>query len=253
MNKSGLQRVYAREALCEEAFTTWVHDHGFEGVLDALGEILSWLDGIASCRWGSRAGDHQEEHLLGRASASACAALLLLSRGYFDQAAGVVRELAETHSLLELFTHSSRDHQGWLGSGEEIRRNRYSAFNVRNKLVSLGVTPIMEQPEYQMLSRYGSHPGSGTEPRPHDSVGAPTVGTPYRPAVSFLFTIFVSNLVIRAVLYGGDLLSQQDVKRNLASVVQAAMKENDGVDISVLKQEADLVLQPTGYSTSEEI
>ena len=168
-----LQEIYVREALCEDAFATWVSEQGVEGVLDALGELLWWLDGIASCRWGCRGGDHEEEHLLGRISANASAALLLLKRGYVDQGSGMFRQLAETTNLLDLFTHSSKDYQDWRRSDEGVRKNRYSAFNVRLKLEKSGVGPVMGEDAYQLLSKYGTHPGPGTEPRPHDSPEEP--------------------------------------------------------------------------------
>ena len=129
-----LQEIYAREALCEGVFATCVSEQRAEGVLDTLGELLWWLDGIASCRWGCREGDHEEEHLIGRISANAAAAHLLVRRGYFDPAFGVFRQLAETRNLLDLFTHSGKDYQEWLSSDEGVRKNRYGAFNVRLKL-----------------------------------------------------------------------------------------------------------------------
>ena len=79
--RNRLQEIYVREAMCEGVFATWVSEQGAEGVLDTLGELLWWLDGIASCRWGCRGGDHEEEHLLGRISANASAALLLVRSG----------------------------------------------------------------------------------------------------------------------------------------------------------------------------
>ena len=239
-----LQEIYVREAICEDVFTTWVSEQGVEGVLDTLGEVLWWLDGIASCRWGCRGGDHEEEHILGRVSASASAALLLLKRGYVDQGSGLFRQLAETTNLLNLFTHSSMDRQDWLGSDESVRKNRYSAFNVRLKLEKLGIDPVMGENAYQLLSKYGTHPGPGTEPRPHDSLEESTVGTAYRPAVSFSITVTVTNAVVGALIFGNDIVTQPNVKLDALNAAMAANEVLSGIDLDVLKEEATLVLQP---------
>ena len=94
-----LQEIYTREAMCEGVFATCVSEQRAEGVLATLGELLWWLDGIASCRWGCRGGHHEEEHLLGRISENAAAALLLVRRGYMGPAFGVFRQLAEARNL----------------------------------------------------------------------------------------------------------------------------------------------------------
>ena len=151
--RNHLQEIYTREAMCEGAFATCVSQQRAEGVLGTLGGLLWWLDGIASCRWGCRGGDHEEEHLLGRISANASAALLLVRRGYIDPASGVFRQLAETMNLLDLFTHSCKDHEDWLSSDERGRKDRYTAFNVRLELERLGVGPVMGEDGYQVLSR----------------------------------------------------------------------------------------------------
>ena len=239
-----LQEIYTREAMCEWVFATWVSEQRAEGVLDTLGELLWWLDGIASCRWGCRGGDHEEEHLLGRISANAAAALLLVRMGYIDPAAGVFRQLAETRNLLDLFTHSSKEYQEWLGSDERGRKDRYSAFNVRLKLEGLGVDPAMGEGGYQVLSMYGTHPGSGAEPRPHDSPEEPTVGTAYRPAAGLIFTVAVAAAVIGALLFGKDLVTRADVKQDILNAAIAANEELRGIDLGAVKKESTLVLQP---------
>ena len=239
-----LQEIHVREALCEDVFATWVSERGVEGVLDTLGELLWWLDGIASCRWGCRGGDHDEEHLLGRVSANASAALLLLKRGYVDQGSGMFRQLAETTNLLDLFMHCSKDYQDWRMSDEGIRKNRYSAFNVRLKLEKSGVRPVMGEDAYQLLSKYGTHPGPGAEPRPHDSQEEPTVGVAYRPAVSFSFVVAVTNAVVRALIFGSDIVPPANVKQGALNAAIAANEKVSAIDLEALKEEATLVLHP---------
>ena len=242
--RNHLQEIYTREAMCEGVFGTWVSEQGAEGVIDTLGELLWWLDGIASCRWGCRGGDHEEEHLLGRISANAAAALLLVRRGYFDPASGVFRQLAETRNLLDLFTHSSQDYREWLRLDEGVRKSRYSAFNVRLKLEKLGIDPVMGEDGYQVLSKYGTHPGPSAEPRPHDSPEEPTIGTAYRPAVGLLFVVAVVTAAVGALLFGIDLVTQADVKRDALNAAIAANEELNGIDLDALKKESTLVLQP---------
>ena len=242
--RNHLQEIYTREAMCEGVFSTCVSEQRAERVLGTLGELLWWLDGIASCRWGCRGGNHEEEHLLGRISANASASLLLVRRGYIDPASGVFRQLAETRNLLDLFTHSRKDHQEWLSSDERSRKDRYNAFNVRLKLERLDVDPVMGEDAYQVLSKYGAHPGPGAEPRPHDSPEEPTVGTAYRPAVGLSFTVAVATTVVEALVFGSDLVSRADVKQDALDVAAAASEDLRGIDLDALKKESTLVLEP---------
>lgn len=239
-----MREIYAREEMCEEAFVTWVSEQGVEGIRNTLGELLWWLDGIASCRWGCRGGDHEEQYLLGRTSASASAALLLLRSGYTDQASGVFRGLAETANLLYLFTLSGKEHRIWRGSDERARKDRYSAFNVRLKLEKLNVDPFIGNELYQLLSKYGAHPGPGAEPRQHDSTEDPRVGMPYRPAVNLSFVVAVGNALVRALLFASDLVPHHNVRLDALNAAVAATEQLRGIDLEALKQDSDLVLQP---------
>ena len=247
-----LQEIYAREAMCEGVLATWVSEQGAEGVLDAIGELLWWLDGIASCRWGCRGEDHEEVHLLGRVSANAAAALLLVRRGYIDAASGVIRQLAETSNLLDLFTHSNKEHQEWLSADEGRRKDQYSAFNVRLKLETLGVSPVMGKDGYQVLSKYGTHPGPGAEPRSHDSPEEPTVGTAYRPAVSLSCAVAIGSAVVRALIFGSDLVPQATVKLDALNAAVAANEKLRGVDLDALKKASTLVLEPPSIAVTVE-
>ena len=237
-----MDAIHGREALCEEMFFNWVSEKGMGGVFDTLGELLGWLDGIASCRWGCTGGDHQIEQLIGRFSATASASLLLLRRGYFDQALGLFRELEETVQLLELFTHSSNDCQTWLRLGDEDRKNRYSVNNVRDKLVKLGGVVVMDKPAYHLYSRYGVHPGSSVEPRSHDSVENPTVGMPFRPAKHLFMGTAVGHAVVRTALFGMDLVTASDVKQGIFDAVNVANGELSRIDVATLAQDIDLAI-----------
>ncbi len=247
-----LQEIHVREALCEEVFTSWISEQGAEGVLVTLGDLLWWLDGIASCRWGCRGGDHEEEHLIGRISANASAAFLLIKRGYIDSASGVFRQLAETTNLLHLFTYSSKDHQEWRRLEEGVRKDRYNAFNVRLKLEELDIEPAMGRDAYQVLSKYGIHPGPGSEPRTHDSSEKPTVGTAYRPAVGFFFTVAVANAVVEALIFGSDLVPQVNMKLEALNAAVAANEELRRIDLDSLKMESALVFQSPSIAMTVE-
>ena len=239
-----LQEIYVREELCEGVFDTWVSEQGAEGILDTLGELLWWLDAIASCRWGCREGDHEEEHLLGRVSESGSAALLLVRRGYIGPALGAFRQLAETANLVHLFTCSSEAYKEWRTSDEGVKKNQFSAFNVRRKLEGLSCVPVMEKDAYQLLSSYGTHPGPGVEPRSHDSPEEPTTGTAYRPAVGFSLTVSVASSVVTALIFGSSIVTKANVKLDALNAAKVANEK--------LKKEATLVLKPPTIKVTEE-
>ena len=192
------------------------------------------------------------EHLIGRISANASAALLLVRRGYFDPAFGVFRQLAETRNLLDLFTHSSKDYAEWLSSDEGVRKNQYSAFNVRLKLEKLKVEPVTGKDAYQVLSKYGAHPGPGAEPRSHDSPEKSTVGTAYRPAVGLSLSASVGTVVVGALVFGSGLIPNPNVKRNALNAASAAAEDLSGIDFDSLKKESTLVLEPPSIAVTVE-
>src|SRR5688500_5798090 len=78
-----------------------------------LGDAMGALDGIASCYWGCRRGDHAIEYLLGRGSSATSAARLLLRSGYYDEALALIRTAAEIVNLLFLFRLSEHTFNEW--------------------------------------------------------------------------------------------------------------------------------------------
>ena len=160
-----------------------------------------------------------------------------------DQALGVFRQLAETANLLNLFARSSEDYREWRRD-EGSRKNRYTAYNVRRKLERLKIEPGWGEDAFQLLSKYGIHPGPSTEPRPHDSPKGSTVGLAYRPAACIILTVAVAREVAPMVIFGSHFVPQANAKQDALHAAEAADEKIRAIDLEALQRISDVALQP---------
>ena len=108
---------------------------------------LDTPDDITMLRLGIR--------LINSAGAGGAAAL----SGYYQQAAGHVRDLIEVGFLLDLFRRDPKQINRWRVCGEKARRNNFSPFEVRKALRKLdGGTAIWDRDAaYELYSKHGTH------------------------------------------------------------------------------------------------
>ena|SRR5712675_2202888 len=67
-----------------------------------IGTILSLLAQMASCWWVCRGGDHLIEYMCARTASFGRASLRLIRMGFYDEALGLIRTIAEIANLLGL-------------------------------------------------------------------------------------------------------------------------------------------------------
>jgi hypothetical protein len=79
--------------------------------------------------------------------------------GYYQQAAGQVRDLIEVGFLLDLFRRDQKQINRWRVCGDKARRNNFSPFEVRKALRKLdGGTAIWDRDAaYELYSKHGTH------------------------------------------------------------------------------------------------
>ena len=210
-----LRAVRGRENLCEATFDAWVSSEGIETtrVLEALGTVLSYLDCVASCRWSCSGGSHLEEHLIDRTLSNILAAHRLLRIGYFDQAGNIIRQIGETTNLVYLFMESNTSFVEWQNSSEKTKRKKFSPGRVRSRLTTLSLSPLWDNKMYQLFSRALVHVSSSIEPRNHEVLTSPAIGSNYRPAATLLTIMSLSTAAVTLLLFGNGLLQNPGDKR----------------------------------------
>lgn len=144
-----------------------------------LGTLLSLVDRLGSCWWGCSGGDHTVEYAVAASSGNAFAALRLVRAGYYDEALGLARQIAERANLLQLFLFNNQSLREWSDADPETRQKKFSAYNIRIELEKLNIPPVMERDYYHYLSGFGVHPGR--VPQSFGEKLPPSVGGLFRP------------------------------------------------------------------------
>jgi hypothetical protein len=146
-------------------------------VIEPLG-----FDCAASCWWGCRGEDHRLEYLVGRAANSAYAAVLLMRRGYYDQALSAARGLGEIANLLFLFIVDKAMIEVWKNAAAAARRRDFTALKVRIALEKRGQPVPIDEDRYRLLSSYSIHAEPDGIPQSHDEKASAKTAPTYQEA-----------------------------------------------------------------------
>ena len=149
---------------------------------EALGMCLALVDCTAACWWGCRGGDHKLEYLVGRAATSAYSAVLLMRRGYYDQALSAARGLGEIANLLFLFIVDKAMIEAWKNADVATRRRDFSAVKVRVALEKKAGRAPIDEGRYRLLSGYSIHAGPDGIPQSHDEKASARTAPTYQEA-----------------------------------------------------------------------
>jgi hypothetical protein len=85
----------------------------------------------------------------------------LLSRGYYQPAVTMIRDLMECAFLLDLFSRSPADLQPWIDLGIDAGTKGYKPVQVRERLEELdGERSDARRRQYKLYSSFGAHPNS---------------------------------------------------------------------------------------------
>lgn len=161
-----LRLVEARQAVCEARFDEWMVVHaGVQApqTLEKLGTAFAYLDRLASCFWGCRGGNHQEERIVARATSNAQASLRLLRIGYYDEAYSMIRQVGELANVVALLAI-----QNAVDSLEVESVLKLEVSEVRNALKKhltkqKGLIPMDRA--YHEISELFTHPSQKTTPQ----------------------------------------------------------------------------------------
>ena len=140
------------ELRCEARSTDAELAGEYQRVSDGLGTLLSLLYRFSRGYWGCREGQRGFEHLAGLACKSGLAAFRMLQSGYYSEALGPTRNIAEIGNLLHLFYVDQDQIQQWLDMPVSGRNQIYSPSGVRRALTVLGSPAPTSQVQYAWLA-----------------------------------------------------------------------------------------------------
>jgi hypothetical protein len=231
-----IERIGEYETDCGAATIRELPNLGSKGkdCYQALGMTLALMDCAASCYWGCAGGDHRLEFLVGRATNSACAALSLAIRGYYDQALSIARTLGEIANLLALFAGDRATIDQWKSADEPTRKRTFSAVRVRLAIERLGAPLPIDQERYGRLSTFSIHQDPDSMPQAHNSHAQPITFSVFQPAGFLLGLNEIAIPVGFIALYVGILLDMEDETRKVFRDVGRALIESlGGITVTV--------------------
>ncbi len=198
-----------------------------------LGAVLSLLSQLASCQWGCRGGDHDIENLVRRCCNYALSALSLARSGYYDESIALVRGVAETVNLLQVFDIDRHDLQHWKTMPERERKTRYGPAAVRRIVEQSGKQPAIENDTYSALCEMGVHVTPNSMKTSHQHDKAVHVGASFS-VTGFLMVINELGICLSpAIVLAGRLIDLpenrveelleacNDLRRNCSTYVRA--------------------------------
>lgn len=229
-----LRVVRDQERRCEDTFDQWLPGAGVKApqAMEALGTALSYLDCIASCWWDCRQDTHIEERLVGKAASNARAAIHLLRSGYYDEALGLVRQIAETANLTCLFVQSAESHEEWKGASEEVGRSEFSPVKVRLRLEGLSLPLPMNQDTYGLLSRQSIHVNPETSPQSHNPFSLLTLGGYFQEAGVLIAINHLGGMVAWVLWLAVTLIKPPTDTKVIVGASVALFRSVGGVNLS---------------------
>jgi len=151
--------------------------------LRVIGLALSALYEAATCHRHCHGGPHILESLIGRSYNLGCAAYILISRGFYDEALSLIRSVGEISNLISLSVVDKDALRRWLTADRQTRLQDFSPAKVR-RLLATKAEPMMyaDTDWYSSLCEKYTHVNPGTKPNLHNAEGLPHVGGVLQPA-----------------------------------------------------------------------
>jgi hypothetical protein len=201
---------------------------------EALAVALMYTDAIASCHFGCQRGDHRLEYLIGGATSSAYAALLLMRRGYYDQALSIARTLGELANLLILFVFDRPKIEQWKNADERTLKRQFSPYAVRlalEKIEGLPVIPI-DRDRYGRLSTFSIHATPDLMPQAHDAETRATLIPEFQMA-GMLRVLNETAIAHRFTLFAAARLIElpEEIKKIASQVAEVLDNSIGGVSV----------------------
>lgn len=201
-----LRVLLEHEDRFEARFGTWISTESpanSPDLLDSLGDVLLFLDRMASCHWGCTVRDHPERHVASSAYSSAKASLRLLRGGYMAEAIATIRTLGEAANLMYLLGESEQERTKFRNASARSREKHFGAGVVRRKLEGLGKGMVLAQQPYQAVSRSMVHPSTVPASMTHHVLWSSTLSEDSGEREAALKALYTTGSLLCTVLLAG--------------------------------------------------
>ena len=230
-----LELVWKQEDNCEVETDGRIPHLGQKApsCLERTGTMLSLLDRLSSCWWECQGGDHQIERLCGKVASNARGALRLMRFGLYDESLALARSMGETCNLLYLFVIDENSIKEWNTSTPQQIQNRFSPFEVRQRIEKLqGIVPL-DQGRYGLLSERSIHVSPETSPQSYNLHGIPTMGGILQDEGLLMCLNEVARPLCLATRFGALIINVNDeVNKQIASSARDLAEQIGGVTIT---------------------
>jgi len=231
--------VNGLDAVCEKKTEEKLPHLGqkIPAAYEALGTVLSLMDGMGSCWWGCKHGDHVVEYLCGRLSSSGRAAIRLLKLGYYDESLIVIRSIGEISNLFCLFSAEPSALSDWKTLSEQQRITAFGPGPVRKRVANYDKILPINKSHYAKLCGVAAHANPDTKPQAHNFLGMPTTGGRYQEAGLAVCLNELSYAMAFATLYSVDLIDvPKDVKKAALHASLDLMKSVGGATLTAIDE-----------------
>jgi hypothetical protein len=172
-----------------------------------IGTVLSLLTRMASCWWVCRGDDHLIEYMCGRAASFGQACLRLVRMGYYDEALGLIRTIAEIANLLALFQLEPSSFSDWKSLSAQQRKQQFSPVRVRIRLEPIAQGAYVDEVDYRLLSGRSAHANPDTRPQSYNIFIVPSVGPLLQEEGLVICLNELGAALVLIILFGTQLLA----------------------------------------------
>jgi hypothetical protein len=137
--------------------------------LEIIGASLSILYKVGTCHRKCFGGSHILEALSGRAYNLSCSALILIFRGFYDEALNLTRSLGEIGNLVSLSVVDKNALSKWISSDARTRLREFSPAKIREIVHSNDASMLcVDKDWYSSFCEKYTHVHAGTKPNMHN-------------------------------------------------------------------------------------
>ena len=104
---------------------------------------------------------------------------------------------------------------------------------------------------YQLFSRALVHVSSSIEPRNHEVLTSPAIGSNYRPAATLLTIMSLSTAAVTLLLFGNGLLQNPGDKRKALNACEELTESLYRIDAESIRQRVEETLGPSSFQDAE--
>jgi hypothetical protein len=201
--------------------------------IEAMGSVLAYLDGLATCLWGCSNGDHKVEYLVGRAVSISYSAILLTFSGQYDEALALIRVVGEITNLMALFTAEPASFEDWKTMSEKDRRKAFAPYKVRERVAATQIPLVVEDERYGLLSSQ-IHVSPEGKPQSHSDDNRPRTVPRLQDTGLFKFVNELARCVALLPVFATQLIKcPNDIRGKIRKHARELAKNVGSVDITM--------------------